>query len=300
LGVEVVVVASDRSQPVGRAPLEQTARSVGAFAAIRIVPLGGAVEVWIADRVTGKTVVREVISGAEGGTGSEDTVAVGAVELLRASLLELNLSERPRRAELPAPPVARKLAETKPPPSGPEARDRSRQYALTAAAGFGPEFGFGGVGTSWLAQAALGGYSRGWFGGELYLSIPTHPVRVEDEGEISEHSVSPLGLTVNVSPPTGTFVPLVGLGPGLVLVRSEGVSAAPGNEVSESSQARGALFLRLGLGWQVVKYLRLRLDAAVVLARPVRIRYAEQEVARWGSPRFMGAAALELLLPDGA
>ncbi len=296
LGVEVVVTSAE-SAPVGRAPLEQTARSVGAFAAIRIVPLGGAVEVWIADRVTGKTVVREVISRSEGAASTEDTVAVGAVELLRASLLELNLSERPRRSELPAPPAARELATPKEPALVSGTPRRGRHYALTAAAGFGPELGWGGVGTSWLGQAALGGYSRGWLGGELYLSIALRPVQVEGEGGTAELSISPLGLTMNLSPPSGTVVPLVGIGPGLVLVRSEGVSAEPGYQTSESSQARGALFMRAGLGWQMMDHLRLRFDTAFVLARPVRIRFGGRDVAEWGTPRLMAAAALELLVP---
>jgi len=297
LGVEVVLVASSQAEPVGRAPLEQTARSVGAFAAIRVVPLGRAVEVWIADRVTGKTVVREVISEREAAASTEDTVAVGAVELLRASLLELNLSARPRRSEVPAPSAARQLAAAEESATAAGTRGRGRPYALTAAAGLGPELGWGGVGTSWLGQAALGGHSRGWLGGELYLSTPLRPARVEAEGGTAELSISPLGLSLTLSPPAGAITPLVGIGPGLVLVRSEGVRADAGYETSESSQVRGALFLRAGLGWQVLEYLRLRFDMAVVLARPVRIRFSGQEVARWGTPRLMAATALELLVP---
>jgi hypothetical protein len=77
-----------------RRPLEELARSRGAIAAIRVVPLDGAVEVWIADRVTGKTVLREVL--ASGGADERDMlVSLRAVELLRASLLELGAPHAP-------------------------------------------------------------------------------------------------------------------------------------------------------------------------------------------------------------
>jgi hypothetical protein len=105
---------------------------------------------------------------------------------------------------------------------------------------------------------------------------------------------------MNLSPPSGSIAPLLGIGPGLVLVRSEGVGADSGYETSESSQARGALFIRAGLGWQMMEYLRLRVDTAVVLARPVRIRFGGQDVAQWGTPRLMAAVALELLVPGDA
>jgi hypothetical protein len=156
------------------------------------------------------------------------------------------------------------------------------------------------VGMSWLGQAALGGYSRGWLGGELYFGMAPRPVTVTGNGGTAELSFSPIGLTLNLSPPTGVFVPLVGIGPGLVLVHSEGVRSDAGYETSDSSQARGALFVRAGVGWQMMEYLRLRLDTAVVLARPVRIRFGGQDVAQWGTPRLMAWAALELLVPGDA
>ena len=175
-----------------------------------------------------------------------------------------------------------------------------RRYALTASLGLGPELGFGGVGMSWLVQTAMAGYSKGWFGGELYVGIPMRPVRVEGQGGTAELSASPIGLTMNVSSPSGTVVPLVGIGPGLVLVRSQGVAADPGYQTGESSQARGAFFVRAGLAWQMANTLRLRLGTALVVARPVRIRFGGDEVAEWGSPRLMSAAAVEFLLPGDA
>jgi hypothetical protein len=56
------------------------------------------VEVWLADRVTGKVLLREVLMSKDTGQTQTDesTVVARAVELLRASLLELDIEERPR------------------------------------------------------------------------------------------------------------------------------------------------------------------------------------------------------------
>src|SRR5580692_11462507 len=94
LGVDVIVIKPPDEGSPSRAPLEQAARSVGAVAAVRLIASSeGKVEVWVADRVTGKAVVRELDAPA-GGT-SDAAVAIGSVELLRASLMELHSGEPP-------------------------------------------------------------------------------------------------------------------------------------------------------------------------------------------------------------
>src|SRR5580693_842067 len=94
LGLDVIVLKPPDEGSPSRAPLEQAARSVGAVAAVRLIASSeGKVEVWVADRVTGKAVVRELDAPA-GGT-SDAAVAIGSVELLRASLMELHSGEPP-------------------------------------------------------------------------------------------------------------------------------------------------------------------------------------------------------------
>src|SRR5579864_2144728 len=89
LGLDVIVLKPPEEGSPMRAPLELAARSVGAIAAVRLVPSGeGKVEVWVADRVTGKAVVRELDVPRSG--ASDAAIAVGSVELLRASLMELH------------------------------------------------------------------------------------------------------------------------------------------------------------------------------------------------------------------
>src|ERR1035437_9780285 len=89
MGFDLVEMLADDGAPA-RAALEENARSLGAIAAVRLVPSGGGVEVWIVDRVTGKTVLREIVR-PEGPSGEADAmVAMRAVELLRASLLAIH------------------------------------------------------------------------------------------------------------------------------------------------------------------------------------------------------------------
>lgn len=87
LGFEVELALAPEVEP-SRASLEQAAREAGAVAALRVRASRAGVEVWVMDRVTSKTVLREVVF-----TGGDDEglVAVRAVELLRASLLEVAL-----------------------------------------------------------------------------------------------------------------------------------------------------------------------------------------------------------------
>jgi len=63
-------------------------------------------ELWVIDRVTGKTVVRRVNAGAVDPPRVAEVLSVRAVELLRASFLELAIGTAPRSAEAPPPPPA--------------------------------------------------------------------------------------------------------------------------------------------------------------------------------------------------
>lgn len=138
LGFEVRVVAPD-GDVEGDIPsrLAQTTRREDALAAIRMIQKQpGGIEVWLADRATNKTVLREVLTAktppGEGATADEgararEEIAVRAVELLRASLLETEspgaakgevlpgaAAKELARSGLPAPPPASTLPASPP------------------------------------------------------------------------------------------------------------------------------------------------------------------------------------------
>jgi hypothetical protein len=99
-----VVIADGEAQADPRETIEQTLRERSPAATIGIF---GA-ELWIADRLTGKTVVRTLDAGETGGRRAPEVLAIRASELLRASLSELLFSP----GETGPPPVA-----AKPPPA---------------------------------------------------------------------------------------------------------------------------------------------------------------------------------------
>lgn len=91
-----------------RASLERLATERGADAVVAIVGdlSPDSVEVWVIDKVTGKSVVRRMpFQAAEAQTSK--TLAIRAIELLRASFLEIDLAANARPTEpVVAPPPA--------------------------------------------------------------------------------------------------------------------------------------------------------------------------------------------------
>ena len=114
-GFETDIV--DGAPPAGsgaadsRAGLEQLAARRGADAVVAIVGdlAPDSVEVWVVDKVTGKSVVRRV-PFEPAAAGASKTLAIRAIELLRSSFLEIDLAARDRQSAAgvapPPPPPA--------------------------------------------------------------------------------------------------------------------------------------------------------------------------------------------------
>jgi hypothetical protein len=88
-----------------RAGLEQLAGRRGADAVVAIIGdlAPDSVEVWVIDKVTGKSVVRGVPFEAAA-PGASKTLAIRAIELLRSSFLEIDLAARDRQSATGAAP----------------------------------------------------------------------------------------------------------------------------------------------------------------------------------------------------
>src|SRR5688572_4871010 len=103
VGFEVVMrPREDSSTPLS---LEELAKKEGAVAALHVKASRSGVEVWVMDRITSKTLLRELVPSSGDDVGE---VAVAAVELLRASLLEVETPKFKPKVEEPTP-VATKL-----------------------------------------------------------------------------------------------------------------------------------------------------------------------------------------------
>src|SRR6187551_3294141 len=130
---------------VGTAPVErlaEIAQKSGALASIAFVQHGStaSVDIWLLDRVSGKTTMRRLEVGTSDDAAS--VLAFRAVDLLRISLQEYDDGERPPRDVVgvdrrPVPASVRELAA----PRAPTLRLRAEAVALYDGASLGFAYG---------------------------------------------------------------------------------------------------------------------------------------------------------------
>jgi len=152
--------------------LEAIAEEAGAMAVIRVKSLlAGGVEMTVLDRVTGKTVHRELARASESNPADRELVATRTVELFRASLMELSADHPTRGAVTASPPVQALVQRDQQPRRHPLARCRARAVAHAGVAAFGAALDRGILAISLRVRRERGGVrhavcgSRGWRGG---------------------------------------------------------------------------------------------------------------------------------------
>lgn len=286
LGFETVLV-DPKGQEASRAALEASARAAGAIAAVRAFPSPRGVEVWIADRVTGKTLLRELSSADADG---EQALALRTVELLRASLLEVSLPEAPA-GEVPATPeLTRRFGL---PPTVPPASEPSPAFRISFASGLllSPG-GFDGApslvaGVDWMFSEHAG------FAALAALPMGTSRVR-RDEGSADLSTwMAGGGVRLLFTTRERPWVPSADLG--LLGVSLSGTGTPePGFAANEASSVLVAPFARLGLAFALTPRFRLRADfAAGGVTQRVTIRIAGSDAATWGSPFTLSSLGLD-------
>lgn len=288
LGFRAVLLAP-AVDPASRLSLEVAARNAGAIAAIRAVPSERGVEVWIADRVTGKTVVREIVS-ADGVLDRDAALALSTVDLLRASLLEITLPAPPS-GEVPATPEIREKMALPAPRSLAGARPPTLHLALAPGVLLSPG-GFGaaaslGLGLDWMPSEHVGV--------SALAAIPLSGARIEQAPGSVDLAVLLVGggarflFTARES----AWSPTADLGLMAVSLRSAG-TANPGFRASEPSALTAAPFARLGLAFALTPSLRLRADVlAGVIVQGVSIQVAQREIATWGKPLVLSSFGVD-------
>jgi hypothetical protein len=287
LGVDVIVLNPPDEGSPSRAPLERAARAVGAVAAVRLIASSeGKVEVWVADRVTGKAVVREL--DAPGNEASDAAVAVGSVELLRASLMELHSGEPPH-GDAPANEAIRSLAL---PAEAPAPLPR-----LGLQAGAGAELGLGGLGPSLDAEIAIWIRIASRFGARVLGHTSLTPSRVTTaSGAVDVRSLL-LGAmgTYALVDPSGAWVPSVSVGIAAAHVSAAGTAVPPFVSASEDTWALAPVG-SLGLAWAFAPGLRLSGDALAAWTVPaVHVTTPAGAAGSWGAPALIVSLGLEVL-----
>jgi len=108
LGLDVVAVEPWRT---GEAvdTLEGAARAAGAVAAVRTIASRKGVEIWMADQLTGRPLLRQLVVDENPAGPNQSLIALQTAELMRTSLLATAAPPRappPPVVEVPAPPPA--------------------------------------------------------------------------------------------------------------------------------------------------------------------------------------------------
>jgi hypothetical protein len=289
LGLAAVQVEPGEA-PASRVALEAAARKVEAIAAIRAVPAEGGVEVWIADRVTGKTVLRAVSVAGEA-ADPDAALALRAVELLRASLLETALPAA-RPGEVPATPdILTKMALPSPaalaPPEPPVFR---------LALGLGPLLSPGGLAPAAALDAGLAWMPSDHFGATLFAAIPlSRPAVMGTPGRVDlAAGVGGVGARFLLTTRASRWAPTIDAGLAVFGLQATG-SANPGFASGQAFAAMPAPYLQAGLAFAPTPRLRVRADVlGSLIVGGTSIRLAGTEAATWGQPVALVATGVDV------
>lgn len=301
MGFEPVLESLD-SVPVDS--LGALARSTHAAVAVRIEMLESGVRVWVFDRATGKTLTREVRASAAGTNPALHNLAIHVVELLRASLLELQLDGAPRGDLAPSPalleasriPVVRKPARAAgvevvaaPTQSIGETPYESGSSDVDAVGGLSIEFGAAwvkGVGDieSYPAlQTALHVFlAREWRLG-LVGFVPLNSAQHASTSGQSRNRVTWFGLEGYWQRADGSLRPFVGLGLGAAILETHGTANTIEFEGERNRALAPGALLRSGLGVSLTQHLQVKPHVTLgVQSHYFAIDYGAQASARWG------------------
>ncbi|MGK3964555.1 hypothetical protein WMF38_10305 [Sorangium sp. So ce118] len=311
-GFEVVSVprARDGDMRDVRAALERAARDEGAFAAAAIFRsrAGATADLWIVDRVTQKTVVRTVeVAGA----AAPSVMAVRAVELLQASLLEANLlASRPPPGGAAADSVAipddvrRWMAPVRRQAAADLAAERPGMLAgigveaglaaLQSTGGIGPALGPA-LRLSYGGGAAGGGVLPAGLAARLTFAGPTLAPALGDAralGTVSVRQEMALLEAVWALETGGAVSPVLSAGVGGFHLFISGDPLPPlrsaTGEVWSIAAALGA-----GAGLRVTERAALLLDAHAIFAEPrAVVTLGGERLGSAGRPTFAGFLGL--------
>jgi hypothetical protein len=283
LGLDVRTVLKNDDERLPRDIIE-AARTTNSVAAFRIVVEGDRADVWIADRVTGKVVLREMLP--RGATIDGRVVALRAVELLRVSLMELDVRRAPQGE--PPPPVT--LAET----SG-LLQDLER-FSLTADASF--LWSPGGCGPG-IGVAAAMAWRPTWIGARLSggsVLAPATITQAEGTGEVTTRWLA-LDAVLQPRRTRITWRPRAGLGVAALATNVRGVPIGP-RSANQKTVYTLSPMASVDLGLAV--HARVRLGLGVAYLRPlhsVDILIAGTAVGSYGRDIVVANLGLDIVLP---
>jgi hypothetical protein len=212
---------------------------------------------------------------------------VQAVELLRASFLELETSLR-SHGEIPPPVAVERIAR----------ETRRDGPAFLGAIGAGVTFSLGGLAPQPHVAVDLGVRIDRWLSILALVRAPLGDISVTDVEGTASGLVVLAGLAARLTflAPEEIVQPVIDVGAlGAYLeLRGEPSGTFVGRTASSGSIVP---YVGAGVAFALVRVLRARIDAWVgVSLPPAVVRLATREAATWGDPLFGATGALELVL----
>ncbi|PRQ05015.1 hypothetical protein ENSA7_49480 [Enhygromyxa salina] len=292
LDTELLDVPDDA--PVLGTELLDRLEQAGASAAIEIAIDQQRIEVWVADGATGKTLTRRFDLALDPEQAEPRTLAIAAVELLRASRLEF--ARDAPRGDPPEPddPGEQATESERPPvPDQPPDRSQPARGALSLAPMIGG--GPGGLGATTHIELAGRWTPRERFALRVSVWLPSLGNSVANEQGSARVFVGMAFIEPQLRLPGGAswFHPELGLGLGAAITGIVG-AATPPLRSNTTVLAGFASHAHLGLGFELTPRLWARLDSyvGVILPQPT-IVFVDEVVAGYGLPFATGSLGLE-------
>jgi len=276
LGFSIVVLGATPENSSDTAALERTARSLGSMATLRVLPLQQGCQLWVTDPSTGRSVTRELLA-PPGASPDANELALGTLELLRASMLELRpaLPATPPAATTPAPP----------PPAAP-----SPVFSLSG--GFGAELGLHSFSPSLTSVWAAWLNVHGLWGARAFTALPL----TSERGDVREGSVEVrttlvgAGFTLDPGQNKWWLEPRASWGVTFARIETHGTAVDPRASSGAAVWLTGGYAL-LGAGVRLARDVRLDLDlTGVVLPQPAIILGKRSRRSQLGRARGSGVA----------
>jgi hypothetical protein len=266
-----------------RAGLERLATERKADAVVAIVGdvSPDFVEVWVIDKVTGKSVVRRM-TFQPGAAETSKTLALRATELLRASFLEIDLGTYNRENETTAapPPAVVRFVEME--------RPAQRSERVGVEVGGAAVMSLDHVGPAVLPMVRFSGSLRPWFFAQATLTGLGTRARVESQAGTAhvEQAHALLGGSFRFR--AGTLVnPFAELSAGILYTSIEG-RANPPNQSGADDQWSFLCDAGFGTLVRLPNRFYLSLAAHVQLAEPYpTVRFLGKVVATSARPNLL-------------
>jgi hypothetical protein len=264
-----------------------------ALVGVFLDPEGQTADLWVIDRLTQKTTTRRIDTRDEPRNRIAEVLAVRAVDLLRASLLEL-LVNRARTATKKSEPKALPEEATRKASrwaEGALAKERSPTWGIEAGAAFVDSPG--GIGPAVLSLARFRFAPLQSVQARLTLAgLGTEPRVTSTAGSASVQQRLLLGELVIMPWTTGRVTPLLTFGVGTLNVTVDGEASWPYRGEQHylwafATDAGLGLSLRLGPRLQVV----VEGHALVAAPFPV-VRFVNADIAQGALPQLLGTASL--------